>query len=73
MIEGVPERFPKPNSAIEGGFGWVPPIAWRMDKHCEVPQRGAACQAPALRILRSNFWFTTQPMEEPEAASHLGR
>ena len=73
VIEGVPERFPKLKFVfIEGGFGWVPAITWRMDKHWqrfrdEVPH----VKRPPSEYVREHFWFTTQPIEEPDNARHL--
>jgi predicted TIM-barrel fold metal-dependent hydrolase len=73
VIEGVPERFPRLKFVfIEGGFGWVPAITWRMDKHFE----RFRSEVPHLKrkpseYVREHFWFTTQPMEEPDNAQHL--
>jgi len=73
IIEGVPERFPRLKFVfIEGGFGWVPAISWRMDKHWqrfrdEVPH----VRRPPSETVRERFWFTTQPIEEPEHAGDL--
>ena len=52
---------------VEGGFAWVPALAWRMDRHWarirdEVPHLS---RTPS-EYIRENIWFTTQPMEEPE-------
>lgn len=66
VIEGVFERFRHLKVVmIEGGFGWVPALGWRMDKHWE----RLRAEVPHLKkcpseYLRSHFWFTTQPMEE---------
>jgi len=68
IIEGVPERFPTLKFIfIEGGFGWVPAMAWRLDKHWphfrdEVPH----VRRPPSEYVREHFWFTTQPIEEPD-------
>jgi hypothetical protein len=73
ILEGVPERFPSLKMVIvEGGFGWVPSLGWRMDSHwqalrSEVPH----LQRKPSDYLKSNFWFTTQPVEEPEEPEHL--
>ena len=57
---------------IEAGFGWLPALAWRLDRawrvlRAETPQ---LVRSPS-EVLRSQVWLTTQPMEEPENASHL--
>jgi hypothetical protein len=73
VIEGVPEKFPRLKFVfIEGGFGWVPAITWRMDQHFE----RFRSEVPHLKrrpseYVKQSFWFTTQPMEEPESAEHL--
>ena len=73
ILEGVLDRFPALKIVvIEGGFGWVPALGWRMDGlwaslKSEVPHLG---RKPS-DYLRSHFWFTTQPVEEPENPEHL--
>jgi len=51
---------------IEGGFGWLPSLMWRMDRAweklgSEVPE----VKQPPSEYIRQHCWFTTQPMEEP--------
>ncbi|HET8995082.1 MAG TPA: amidohydrolase family protein [Acetobacteraceae bacterium] len=73
ILEGVFEAFPKLKVVlIEGGFGWVPSWTWRLDKlwakmRDEVPQ----VKRPPSEYLRSNVWFATQPVEEPENPEDL--
>ena len=57
---------------IECGFGWLPALGWRLDKHWkrlkdEVPHLK---KAPS-EYIREHFWVTTQPMEETENPDHL--
>jgi predicted TIM-barrel fold metal-dependent hydrolase len=59
---------------IEGGFAWAPALAWRMDRAwrrlgAEVPNLG---HEPSW-YLHNHFWFTTQPIEEPEKPKQFGQ
>ncbi len=51
---------------IEGGFGWLPSLTWRLDRlwqrfRADVP----AIVRPPSAYLEEQLWITTQPMEEP--------
>jgi predicted TIM-barrel fold metal-dependent hydrolase len=67
VYEGVFERFPGLKVVlVEGGFGWLAPLMWRMDKAWErmcddVPH----VKRPPSEYIRQHFYFTTQPVEEP--------
>jgi len=73
ILEGVFERFPALKIVlVEAGFAWAPPLAWRLDRNWaklkqEVPR---AARMPS-EYIRSQVWFTTQPMEEPEPRTNL--
>ena len=67
------ERFPRLKVVmVEGGFAWLPALAWRLDKlyermRSEVPH----LKKKPSEYIRQHIWVTTQPMEEPEDRQHL--
>lgn len=67
VAEGVFERFPDLRIVlIEGGFAWIPPLMWRLDRSWqklrgEVPY----LKRPPSEYIRQHCWISTQPMEEP--------
>jgi uncharacterized protein len=73
VMEGVFERYRDLKVVmIECGFGWLPALGWRLDKHWkrmrdEVPH---LTRAPS-EVIREHFYVTTQPMEETEDPTHV--
>jgi predicted TIM-barrel fold metal-dependent hydrolase len=73
LCHGVFERLPDLHLVmVETGVLWVPGIVWRLDGNwralrSEVPWM---TQLPSETV-RSQVWFTTQPLEEPPSIDQL--
>lgn len=73
VLEGVLERFPGLRILlVETGFVWMPALCWRLDQHwsrmrAEVPH----LKRPPSEYIREHFWYSTQPIDEPENPRHL--
>ena len=75
VVEGLFEAIPTLKIVfIEGSFAWMPALKWRLDKHWnrlrdEVPH----VKRPPSEYIREHFWFTTQPIEEPDNPEDLAK
>jgi len=73
LCHGTFERFPELRLVmIETGVLWLPGIVWRLDGNW----RCLRSEVPWLKRLpsetvRSQVWFTTQPLEEPPTVDRL--
>jgi predicted TIM-barrel fold metal-dependent hydrolase len=57
---------------IESGFGWLPALGWRLDKHWErMRDEVPHVKRPPSEYIRQHFWVSTQPMEEAEEPDHV--
>jgi uncharacterized protein len=73
IYEGVFERFPNLKMVmIEGGFAWLPPLAWRLDSHWKRLRRDLPhlTRLPS-EVIHDHIWLTTQPMEEPDRPEYF--
>ncbi len=73
VMEGVFERIPKLKVAlIEGGFAWLPPLGWRLDKQwARMRDELPMVKRPPSEYIREHVWCTTQPIEEPADPNEL--
>ncbi|PXY22143.1 amidohydrolase family protein [Prauserella muralis] len=73
VSEGVFDRFPDLQViCVEGGIAWAGPLMWALDDAWErlrtdVPH----LRKPPSEYVREHFWFTTQPIEEPDDPGDL--
>jgi uncharacterized protein len=67
VFNGVFERYPGLKFAfIEGGFAWVGPLLWRMDRYwAEFRDELSMVKRPPSEYVRDHVRFTSQPIEEP--------
>jgi predicted TIM-barrel fold metal-dependent hydrolase len=68
VLEGTFDRFPELRIAlVEGGFGWLPPLLWRLDDlHRGRPHELEHLTRTPSQYVRDHVRLTTQPVEEPE-------
>jgi uncharacterized protein len=75
VLEGVFERFPRLRVVlIEGGFAWLLPLMWRLDRTWRMlrDELEHVTRAPSETI-RERVYLTTQPIEEPPQPQLLPR
>lgn len=73
ICEGVFEKFPDLRFVmIEGEFGWVPDLMWRLDRNWEaLKDETPWLEQPPSEYVFENVRFTTQPIPEPPKTEHL--
>jgi predicted TIM-barrel fold metal-dependent hydrolase len=73
VFEGVFERFPRLKLVlIEGGLGWLPALAWRLDSVWEKSRDELPhVPRPPSEYIRESVWLTSQPIEEPANRRHI--
>jgi len=75
VAEGTFERFPGLRVVLlESGFGWIPPLLWRLDKEW----RGLRREVPWVRrapseTIREHFRVSVQPLDGPPEPDRLLR
>jgi predicted TIM-barrel fold metal-dependent hydrolase len=73
ILEGVFERIPSLKVVlIEGGLAWAASLGWRLDAQWKkLKQELPHLKRAPSEYIRSNVWFTTQPIEEPDPRTQL--
>ena len=73
ILEGVFERIPGLKVVlIEGGLAWAAALGWRLDAQWKkLKQELPGLKRAPSEYIRTNVWFTTQPIEEPEPRTQL--
>jgi uncharacterized protein len=74
ICSGVLEEIPGLRIvAIETGIAWAAALSWAMDDAARAmgEPETTGFRRPPSEYLREHFWFTTQPIEEPEEPEHL--
>ena len=73
ILEGVFERIPNLRIVlIEGGLCWAASLAWRLDRQWKkLKQEVPYLKRAPSEYMKTNLWFTTQPIEEPEPRQQL--
>jgi predicted TIM-barrel fold metal-dependent hydrolase len=73
ILEGVFDAFPGLKIVlIEGGFAWAPTLGWRLDAHwAKMKNEIGPLKRKPSEYMKTNLWFATQPVEEPEHPDDL--
>ena len=73
VAEGVFQRFPTLQVIlVEAGISWAGPLMWSMDAAWSAHRADVAhLDRKPSEIFREHYWFTTQPIEEPDDPQQL--
>ena len=74
ICSGVFEEIPGLRMvAVETGIAWAVALSWSMDEAWKMMRETVTTglTRPPSEYLREHWWFTTQPIEEPDDPEHL--
>jgi predicted TIM-barrel fold metal-dependent hydrolase len=73
VFEGVFDDLPDLRVVcVEGGFTWVAPFSWRLDRYWEdLGRELTGARRRPSELIKEHVRFTTQPVEEPTPTSKL--
>jgi predicted TIM-barrel fold metal-dependent hydrolase len=73
ICEGTFDRFPGLKIVIvEGGYSWIRPFLWRLERSWrQLRDEVSHLQRSPTEYLDEHFWFTSQPIEEPDEPGQL--
>lgn len=73
ICAGVFDRFPSLRVVlVEGGVAWAGPLMWAMDAaNAALGNQSPSLERRPSEYFTEHFWFTTQPIEEPDDPRHL--
>jgi uncharacterized protein len=73
VAEGVFQAFPDLQVVlVEAGISWAGPLMWSMDAAWSAHRDDVAhLDRKPSEVFREHFWFTTQPIEEPDDPQQL--
>jgi predicted TIM-barrel fold metal-dependent hydrolase len=73
MVNGTPEKFPDLDFVfLEAGVGWIPYMMYRLNTiYSKRRSEAPLLQKSPEEYIRDQFYFGTQPLEEPQNSAHL--
>lgn len=73
LTEGVFDRYPNLRVVfVEGGFSWLVPLLWRLEKlHAEFGTEATNMRRAPRDYLKEHIRFSTQPLEEPKRLTDI--
>jgi hypothetical protein len=73
VYSGVFDRLPNLKIVLEeGAIGWMPSLMWRLDRMWkDLRHHVPHMERKPSEVIRDRFWFTTQPLDEPNKSRYL--